>query len=191
MAAATPLRLLRSLAASLYRRASDSSKCDPDNSSINLCEKPADSNSETWLIVSLAFGVLVLGTVCALVFLHFRRLRRDKREEMSPQELEEYGLDLPPPAPGAASPSKWRRLSPRMKPAEPDERHMSVDSWQSLARSLRSNKDDPFGSNAEIPGVFGDEQRQHQEHQQPQQPQVQMQQRSADGLLKPPTENEK
>ncbi|AEO68288.1 uncharacterized protein THITE_2145469 [Thermothielavioides terrestris NRRL 8126] len=88
----------------------DHKDCSPEPG-INLCEKPViSSTSVTWIIVGAALGAVVLGTLAVLVFLHFRRRKRDKREDMEDRfQMSDYGLDDVPSSgkPRRDDEAKW------------------------------------------------------------------------------------
>ncbi|KAK4099137.1 hypothetical protein N658DRAFT_517565 [Parathielavia hyrcaniae] len=86
---------VRRALAYLVRREED--KCHPQPN-VDLCEKPAiSSTSVTWIIVGVCIGLLVVGLSAVLIFLHFRRKKRDKREDMDDRfESSDYGLDEMP-----------------------------------------------------------------------------------------------
>ncbi|KAK4122052.1 hypothetical protein N657DRAFT_657534 [Parathielavia appendiculata] len=88
----------RSFAANIKRALVDmvrrEDECHP-LPNVDLCEKPAISSTKvTWIIVGVCVGCLVLGTFSVLIFLHFRRKKRDKQEDMDDRfERSDYGLD--------------------------------------------------------------------------------------------------
>ncbi|KAJ8122754.1 hypothetical protein ONZ43_g1133 [Nemania bipapillata] len=73
----------------------DDSKCHPQPD-IDLCEKPASSDKTTPITIGVIVGIVVVGTLAVLTFLHLRRKRKDKEEwPKSNQELEDYGFAVP------------------------------------------------------------------------------------------------
>ncbi|KAK4466036.1 hypothetical protein QBC42DRAFT_96541 [Cladorrhinum samala] len=84
--------------------------CSPQPG-INLCEKPSISTTKvTWIVVGTVVGGLVVVTLCILLFLHMRRRKRDKQEDMSDRfQMSDYGLD--------EVPSKKKRRSNEPKPS--------------------------------------------------------------------------
>lgn len=67
---------------------------------VDVCKKPAIANqSTTWIIVGVIAGVLVFSTIGVLLFLHRRKTKRDKREDIEDQfQMSDYGLDDVPGA---------------------------------------------------------------------------------------------
>ncbi|KAK0610043.1 hypothetical protein B0T17DRAFT_621319 [Bombardia bombarda] len=60
----------------------------------NLCEKPAvSSQGSTWAIVGSILGILFFGTLGVLLYLHLRKNKREKQEDLSDQyNMADYGL---------------------------------------------------------------------------------------------------
>lgn len=89
VAAAASIR--RAVLGMLVSRADD---CHPQPG-VDLCEKPGISTTKvTWIIVGVALGLLVVGTILLLLFLHFRRKKQDKKEELEERfQNSDYGLD--------------------------------------------------------------------------------------------------
>ncbi|KAK3997978.1 hypothetical protein QBC44DRAFT_364176 [Cladorrhinum sp. PSN332] len=85
----------RAVAEMLLKR--EDKDCSPQPG-INLCEKPGISSSTiTWIIVGTVIGALVIVTLSILLFLHLRRKKRDKQEDMSDRfQMSDYGLDEVP-----------------------------------------------------------------------------------------------
>ncbi|KAL2118899.1 hypothetical protein VTJ04DRAFT_5858 [Mycothermus thermophilus] len=67
---------------------------------VDLCEKPSISSVQTtWIIVGVVVGLLLTGTGSVLLFLHFRKTKRDKREDLEDRfHRADYGLDELPPS---------------------------------------------------------------------------------------------
>ncbi|KAK4233790.1 hypothetical protein C8A03DRAFT_19197 [Achaetomium macrosporum] len=78
---------------------------------VDLCEKPGiSSTATTWIIVGVALGLLVFGTLGVLIFLHFRRRKQDKQEELEDRfQSSDYGLDELPSSrkPRPDDEAKW------------------------------------------------------------------------------------
>ncbi|KAI1395139.1 hypothetical protein F4819DRAFT_212000 [Hypoxylon fuscum] len=136
--ASTTTRLARSIFHLLKAREDD--PCHPQPN-IDLCEKPNAASHTTEITVGTLGGLLVLGTTGILIFLHFRRKRRDEQEwPKNNQELDDYGVGpMPTAAPGRPK-NAYRQ--PRVDPD--DDGHLPRpgarrDSLQSLARSIRGN----------------------------------------------------
>ncbi|KAL2260521.1 hypothetical protein VTK26DRAFT_5432 [Humicola hyalothermophila] len=96
----TALPLAQSFATSIRRAVTDvllrreDKDCHPQPG-VNLCEKPRISSTTiTWIVVGTALGLLVVGSLSVLIFLHLRRKKRDKREDMEDRFAGlDYGLD--------------------------------------------------------------------------------------------------
>ncbi|KAI0838560.1 hypothetical protein F5Y06DRAFT_296636 [Hypoxylon sp. FL0890] len=117
-------------------------KCHPQPN-IDLCEKPAASSDATSIVVGTLSGALVVLTIGTLLFLHFRRKRRDEREwPKNNQELEDYGFG---PAPSTGAPSKPKNTYRQPRVDDETEQNLPPpgrrDSLSSLARSLRGTPD--------------------------------------------------
>ncbi|OTA90949.1 hypothetical protein M434DRAFT_397607 [Hypoxylon sp. CO27-5] len=138
-AASSARAVFRFLAA---RDDAEDKKCHPQPN-IDLCEKPAASSDATSIVVGTLSGALVVLTIGTLLFLHFRRKRRDEREwPKNNQELEDYGLG---PAPSTKAPSKPKTAYRQPRVDDDTERNLSPpgrrNSLSSLARSLRGTPD--------------------------------------------------
>ncbi|KAK4155672.1 hypothetical protein C8A00DRAFT_41767 [Chaetomidium leptoderma] len=73
--------------------------CSPQKG-VNFCEMPAVSSKKvTWIIVGVVVGLFVFATAGILLFLHFRRQKQDKREDLEDRyQMSDYGLDEVPAA---------------------------------------------------------------------------------------------
>ncbi|KAL2135300.1 hypothetical protein VTI74DRAFT_9068 [Chaetomium olivicolor] len=91
-----PSSIKRAIAAMLTRR---DNECSPQPG-VDLCEKPSISSTKaTWIIVGAVLGALLVGTLAVLTFFHFRRQKRDKREDMEDRfQMSDYGLEETPGA---------------------------------------------------------------------------------------------
>ncbi|KAK1753143.1 hypothetical protein QBC47DRAFT_281551, partial [Echria macrotheca] len=71
--------------------------CHPQEG-VDLCEKPrASTQQTTWIIVGVILGLLLVGTLCVLVFFHLKKKKRDQREDVEDQfQMSDYGLDDQP-----------------------------------------------------------------------------------------------
>lgn len=93
------------------RAASDSCHPVPD---VNLCEKPAMSNTKTFIILIVMTSVFAVAFGILLLFLHRRRRRMDKAEgAKDPQELDDYGM-----APDSPSPAKTSHMPAAPPPVQ-------------------------------------------------------------------------
>ncbi|KAI1378101.1 hypothetical protein F4677DRAFT_414413 [Hypoxylon crocopeplum] len=151
-AAQLPSRFARTVLRLLGPRDDDDAKCHPQPN-IDLCEKPVAANDATPIVLGVLGGVIVVATISVLLFLHFRRKRRDDKEwPKNNQELDDYGIGPLPTASNlnnAAAPKpRTAYRAPRVEPDSDNENdpyqpppNTRRDSLQSLARSLRGNPD--------------------------------------------------
>ncbi|KAL2193792.1 hypothetical protein P885DRAFT_80802 [Corynascus similis CBS 632.67] len=79
--------------------------CHPEGG-IDRCQKPWVSSKVTWIVVGVLAGLLATVTVSILLFFHFRRKKRDRREDLEDRfQNSDYGLDEVP-VPGKTSRSR-------------------------------------------------------------------------------------
>ncbi|KAI0126218.1 hypothetical protein BJ170DRAFT_463973 [Xylariales sp. AK1849] len=127
------------------------------------CEVPADQDRIEKIVIGVICGVVLIGLFGVLIYLHTRRQRRDKREwTKDPQELDDYGLGREPAstnnvaAPRQAHPHDRSYAMGSGLDGLDDKNlgvpigRISVDSTQSLARSLRQS-DHAFASKPQTP----------------------------------------
>ncbi|KAL1836584.1 hypothetical protein VTJ49DRAFT_4898 [Mycothermus thermophilus] len=119
----------RSFARMLLRREDE---CHPQPG-IDLCEKPSVSSVQTtWIIVGTVLGLLLVVTGSVLIFLHIRKTKRDKREDVEDRfHRADYGLDDLP--------------SSRKPPADDD----MTDSSSAMGYGNRPRSRDPLQGGAE------------------------------------------
>ncbi|TPX06818.1 uncharacterized protein E0L32_002314 [Thyridium curvatum] len=84
----------RAISTALIHWFSPRSTCDPDpaHEDVNLCEKPVGNSYITLAVCTSLAGTIAGTTIIMLLWLHFRRMARDRRE-YDPFELADYGIE--------------------------------------------------------------------------------------------------
>ncbi|KAH8649940.1 hypothetical protein BX600DRAFT_517165 [Xylariales sp. PMI_506] len=128
----------------------------------NLCVMPAITDKATPIAIGVVSAALVIGLLCVLTFLHFRRKKRDAREwTKDPQELDDYGMGVDTGAGAGRGPREPQKAYhqndlPSMKDEESGldlghNRKSSMESQRELARNLRQFDNTTLPSKAEAP----------------------------------------
>ncbi|GAP90741.1 hypothetical protein SAMD00023353_5200790 [Rosellinia necatrix] len=120
------------IARHLVAREDKETDCHPQPN-IDLCEKPSSSDPTTPIAIGVIVGIIVLGTLAVLTFLHLRRKRRDEEEwPKNNQELDDYGFTAPS--------STVRQPQAARHPAQSQQRGERHDTADDLERSLRGGQ---------------------------------------------------
>ncbi|KAI3318070.1 hypothetical protein HD806DRAFT_540541 [Xylariaceae sp. AK1471] len=88
-------RIARHLLAARDEDADKEKNCHPQPD-VDLCEKPGSSDKTTPIAIGVIVGIIVVGTLAVLTYLHLRRKRSDEKEwPKNNQELDDYGIEVP------------------------------------------------------------------------------------------------
>lgn len=131
--------------------------CSEDDGGVNRCKKPAiASQGTTWIIVGVIVGIILVGALSVLLFLHIKTKRRNEREDLEDRfQMADYGLEPPTgsaqiaPIGGNGKPklSLDDSLGTNGRPSEA----MSQKRASNLPRGYVNPSDSPASSQSPIP----------------------------------------